>query len=249
MRCLRVMTAAAAVLCVVSIPAAATETEQFHKVVPLSAGGTLELHNFSGAVRITGADVNQVTIDATRRAPQERLDRIKLDVQSTGTSVVIEANRRAPGHDNDRDNVVETEFDIQVPRDARLKLDLFSSSVRIRNVSGGQSIHTFSGETVVEDAAAPVSAKTFSGPLTIRLAPGVDPNLDLETFSGGIEVQLADAARAAVSFDSFSGKLASDLPLTFQEQRKGHLRADLNGGDSQHAIRLKTFSGGAKIIR
>ncbi len=250
MRCLRLMVAAAAVLCFLSIPAFAAETEQVHKVLPLGAGGTLELHNFSGAVRITGAAVGEVTIDAVRRAPRERLDRIKLDIQSDGSRVTIEANRRERSQDSDRDNVVETEFEIQVPQDARLKLDVFSSSVRVRNVSGQQSIHTFSGETNVEDAAAPVAVKSFSGPLSVRLAPGAaGPDLDLETFSGGIDVQLSEASRAAVSFDSFSGSLRTDVPLTFQEQKRGHLRADLNGGDGQHAIRLKTFSGNVKISK
>jgi hypothetical protein len=250
MKPLRVMIGAALAFCLVTAFPAAAETEKVHKVVPIGPGGTLELHNFSGAVRITGANVNEVTIDAVRKATRERLDRITLDIQSDGRSVRIEANKKDSSRSSDKDNVVETEFDIQVPRDARLKLDVFSSSVRVRNVAGEQSIHGFSGEMVVEDAGAAIVAKTFSGPLSVHLAQAeVTPDLDLETFSGDIDIRVPDAARAAVSFDSFSGSLTTDLPLTFQEKKRGSLKATLNGGDTQHAIRLKTFSGDAKIGR
>lgn len=250
MKSIRPVFATALVLCLVPVLAAAQakESEKIHKVVPIGAGGTLELKNFSGDVRIAGADVAEVTIDAVRRATRDRLDHIKLDIRTSGSSVIVEANKKDEAWTSQKDNVVETEFDIQVPRAAKLKIDVFSSAVQVRNVSGEQSIHTFSGATTVENAAARVAAKTFSGGVTVRLAAGAaGPDLDLETFSGHIDVRLTEGARAGVSFDSFSGTLKSDWPMTLHEQRRGHLRADLNGGDAQHALRLKTFSGDATI--
>jgi DUF4097 and DUF4098 domain-containing protein YvlB len=137
-----------------------------------------------------------------------------------------------------------------VPRHTQLKVDVFSSNVRVRNLSGEQSIKTFSGDLLVEDGAARVQAKTFSGAIDVRLVPAVtSPELDLETFSGPIDLKVSNGARAALNFDSFSGRLTSDLPLTLSEQRKGHLRADLNGGDPQRPVRLKTFSGDVKLGR
>jgi DUF4097 and DUF4098 domain-containing protein YvlB len=247
MKPLRPVFAVALFLCLVPVLAAA-ETERVHKVVPLAPGGTLKLDNFSGQVRITGADVSQVTIDAVRTAPQDRLDHIKLDIQATDSTVTIQANKKESGWSHQQDNVVETEFDIQVPRSTRLDVKVFSSPVHVRNVSGELSLHSFSGETTVEDGAARIDAKTFSGALAVHLANGVTgPDLNLETFSGGIDLRVPAEARAALSFDSFSGTLTSDLPLTLHEQKRGHLRADLNGGDAQRSMRLKTFSGNVKI--
>lgn len=185
MKSLRPIFAVALLACLVPVFAAAAETERIHKVVPLAAGGTLSLHNFSGQVRIVGADVSEVTIDAVRTASRDRLDHIKLDIQVTGSTVTIQANKKEENWHSEKDNVVQTEFDIQVPRNALLKLDVFSSDVHVRNVSGEQSIKTFSG----------------------------------------------------------------DLPLTLNEQKRGRLRADLNGGDPNRKLRLKTFSGDVKIGR
>jgi len=250
MKPIRPVFAAALLLCLVPALASAAETEKFHKVVPLSPGGTVVLHNFSGAVRIVGADVSEVTIDAVRTAARDRLDHIKLDVQVSGSTVTIEANKKDEGWTVKNDNVVQTEFDVQVPKSARLELDVFSSSVNVRNVAGEQSIKTFSGDVTVEDGGATMKAKTFSGAVDLRLgASATAPDVDVETFSGSIGLRMPAAAKAALTFDSFSGQLTSDLPLTLSEQKKGHLKAALNGGDAQRQVRLKTFSGNVKIGR
>jgi hypothetical protein len=235
-------------LCLVPALASAAETEKFHKVVPLAPGGTVVLHNFSGDVRIVGADVSEVTIDAVRTAARDRLDHIKLDVQVSGSTVTIQANKKDEGWTVKNDNVVQTEFDIQVPRNTRLELDVFSSDVHVRNVTAEQSIKTFSGDVTVVDGAARMKAKTFSGAIDLQLgASATGPDVDLETFSGAIGLRVPAAAKAALLFDSFSGQLTSDLPLTLGEQKKGHLKAALNGGDAQRQVRLKTFSGNVKI--
>jgi hypothetical protein len=248
MKTLRLVFAVALLLCLVSVLASAAETEKVHKAVPLGPGGTVVLHNFSGAVRIVGADVSEVTIDAVRTAARDRLDHIKLDVQVSGSTVTIEANKKDEGWTVKNDNVVQTEFDIQVPKSTRLELDVFSSDVHVRNVTGEQSIKTFSGDVTVEDGAARMTAKTFSGGINLGLAASATgPDLDLETFSGAIALRVPAAAKAALTFDSFSGQLTSDLPLTLGEQKKGHLKAALNGGDAQRQVRLKTFSGNVKI--
>jgi DUF4097 and DUF4098 domain-containing protein YvlB len=236
-----------ATLLVILVPAfvLADDTERVHKVVPLGPGGTLVLHNFSGQVRIVGSDVSEVTIDAVRTASRDRLDHIKLDVQASGSTVTIEANKKDSDWTERNNNVVKTEFDIQVPKGTTLDVDVFSSDVHVRGVAGRQSIKTFSGGADIQDGAARVACKTFSGAIAVRMSAGAE--LDLETFSGGIGLSVPGNSKASLAFDSFSGKLTADMPLTLQEQKKGKLRADLNGGDPSKPIRLKTFSGDVKI--
>jgi hypothetical protein len=127
--------------CLVPALASATETERFHKVIPMGPGGTLKLHSFSGVVRVTGADVAQVTVDATRRAERDRLDHIKLDIQANGSELTINANQRDKGWTDKNNNVVETEFEISVPNETALDVDAFSSDVTINAVRGKQHVH------------------------------------------------------------------------------------------------------------
>src|SRR5260370_21095940 len=104
------------------------ETEHINRTLPMDPGGTLRLKNFSGRVTITASDRPEVVIDAVRRASRTQLERIKLDIHTSGSNVVtVDANQRdrswwdfASGN-----TVVETDFDIKVPRRTPLDLSVF----------------------------------------------------------------------------------------------------------------------------
>jgi DUF4097 and DUF4098 domain-containing protein YvlB len=241
------------------IPMAATqaESERVHRAVPLAPGGTVKLHNFSGNVTITGTDAREVVVDAVRRAPKDRLERIKLDVSASGSTVTIEANKKEASWSSWMgNNVVETDLEVRVPRETTLQIDVFSSPVRIVGVNGPHQVGTFSGDLTMEGVTAPVKAKTFSGDIRIDLAGAGRPDLSLTTFSGEIEMRVAAELRASLDFNSFSGDLTSDLPLTLGSKRGHRLLAQLNAGAAGPSpaagasdLRLKTFSGDVRIRR
>ena len=200
---------------------------------------------------ITGTERSEVVIDAVRRAPQSRLDRIKLDIQTSGSSVTVDANRRdrswwdfASGN-----NVVETDFDIKVPRRTRLDVDVFSSPVTVSGVEGPHKLHGFSSSLVLNDVTGSIRAHTFSGAVTIREKSwDPDQTIDVDTFSGSIQLYVPDNARGTVTFNSFSGRLNSEMPLVMHSSSRRSLRAELGGGGGS-TLRFKTFSGSVKIDR
>ena len=254
---MRTIAAAFAVLAL-AIPAHAApghfdETEHVSRTLQMDPGGALQLKNFSGRVTITASDRPEVVIDAVRRATRSRLDRIKLDIHTSGSDVVVvDANQRdhswwgfASAH-----NVVETDFDITVPRRTRLDLSVFSSPVSVTGVEGSHTVHGFSSRLVLSDVAGSVRAHTFSGSVTIR-QKSWEPNqtIDVDTFSGSIELHVPDTARGTVTFNSFSGRLNSEMPLTLHTSSRRALRAELGGGGEGGTLRFKTFSGNVKIDR
>jgi DUF4097 and DUF4098 domain-containing protein YvlB len=200
-------------------------------------------------VAIAGEDRTDVSIVAIRRATRERLDRIKLDIQSDGRSVVIEANKRDRSWDKKNENVVETDFDIRVPRSANLDLRVFSSPVQISGVAGTHKVHGFSSSLRLDGVTGPVEAETFSG--AIYLAPAAwqqGQSVSAKTFSGDIEVRLPASAAGTVEFDSFSGDVDSALPLTLQSKSKRKMRASLNDA-SGGSMTFKTFSGDVRLLK
>jgi len=229
---------------------AQTETERVNRVIKLDPGGTLRLRTFSGRVTITGTDRSEVAIDAVRRAPRERLDRITLDIRTEGSTIVVEANH----HDRSRyqhNNVVETDFDITVPARTNLDINGFSSPIDVRGVEGSHNVHTFSSRLRLDDVAGPIEAHSFSGAVEIRTRAWQDrQTIDVDTFSGSIQLHVPDSARGRVHFNSFSGRLTSDLPLTLRGSSRRSFDATLGGGGaSDGSISLKTFSGNARIDR
>jgi DUF4097 and DUF4098 domain-containing protein YvlB len=227
------LVAIAAVAFAITTSARALEqTENFDKTVPFPTGGTLELNNFSGTVHITGTTGKDVVIKAVRHGDREKLDHIKLDVQTSGSRVTIDANKRDSGWDDRKDSVVETDFEIQVPAAARLKLDAFSSDVDVKGLSGEMDLHTFSGDIDLDAAAA-----------------GQSPRLSAQTFSGNITVRLADSAKGDVNFDSFSGRFDSDVPVSLRSsggRRRTTISGSLPGGTGS-PLNFHTFSGDVRI--
>ena len=201
------------------------ETERVNRTATIRAGGELRIKNFSGTVTITGARRGDVSIQAIRRASRERLDNIKLEVTETGSGVTIDANRKSDTWRDRDNNVVDTQLDIQVPDDVTLDVDVFSSDVKVVDVTGRQKLHTFSGNIDVTGASGSVEA---------------------ETFSGDIELTLAQGAGGRVDFDSFSGSLRSDAGMVTRSSGRRRTSGTIGTGGSND-YRFKTFSGDARI--
>jgi hypothetical protein len=223
----RIQTAALLGVLIAAAPAVAREqkeTERVDRTVQIRAGGQLKLKNFSGRVTITGTSRSDMAVHAVRRATRDRLEHVRLDIQETGSGVVIEANRKDPSWHEDNDNVVDTQFDIEVPADVSVDVDVFSSDVIVKDVRGRQRVHTFSGE--------------------VELSGG-EKDVNVETFSGDIVVKLVQGASAAVDFDSFSGSIKTDVPMTYRSSGRRHVRAEIGAGGNDYYF--KTFSGDLRI--
>ena len=200
------------------------ETERVDRTVSIRAGGQLRLKNFSGRVTITGSNRADMVVHAVRRATRDRLDHIRLEIVETASGVSIEANKKDSDWRDRNNNVVDTEFEIQVPADVALDVEVFSSDVFVKEVRGRQRIHTFSGEIDVTGAEAAI---------------------DAETFSGDIGVKMVQGASASVDFDSFSGSLRSDVQMITRTASRRRVRAEIGAGGTDY--HFKTFSGDVRI--
>ncbi len=205
------------------------DTETVDKTLPMPAGGTLRLKQFSGRVKITGTAGDQLVVHAVRRATRERLDDIKLEITQNGNTIEVDANHRLVERRND--NVVETDFEIQVPAKTRLGVKTFSSPVTVIGVTASQHIDGFSSDVTIESADF-----------------GDGNDIDVNTFSGNVRLRLPANARGNIDFNSFSGRFESDLPVTLNSSSRRNFRGALNGGGTGD-FRLKTFSGDVTIRR
>jgi hypothetical protein len=205
------------------------ETETVDRTLPMPAGGTLRLKTFSGRVKITGGAGDQLVVHAVRRATKERLADIKLEITTSGNTIEVDANHRLVERRND--NVVETDFDIQVPARTRLDIKTFSADVTVIGVSASQNIDGFSSDITVESADF-----------------GDGNDIDVNTFSGAVRLRLPANAKGNIDFNSFSGRFESDLPVTLNTSSRRNFRGALNGGGTGD-FRLKTFSGDVTIRR
>jgi len=227
------------------------ETEKISRTVAFEPGGTLRVKTFSGRVTITASDKNEVAVEAVRHASRDRLDRIKLDIHREGSTLVIDTNHREYSWwDGIRNNVVETDLDIAVPRRTNLDLNTFSAAITVDGVEGSSRVHGFSSRIQLNDITGSVRAHTFSGPVDIRSKNWQDhQSITVDTLSGNIQLHVPENARGHVTFNSFSGRLNSEMPLTLHSSSRRNLSAELGGGADGSSLRFKTFSGSVRIDR
>ena len=218
-----------AALALAAPAAAQRDTETIDRSLPMPAGGTLRLKTFSGRVKITGGSGDQLVVHAVRRATRERLDEIKLEITTSGSTIEVDANHRLVERRND--NVVETDFEITVPAKTRLDIKTFSAPVTVIGVNANQNIDGFSSDVTIESN---------------EWGDGTD--IDVNTFSGDVRLRLPASARGNIDFNSFSGRFESDLPVTLNSSSRRNFRGALNGGGNAD-FRLKTFSGDVFIRR
>jgi DUF4097 and DUF4098 domain-containing protein YvlB len=233
--------------CVSGAPAWAQRVEErVDRTIPFQPGGTLRLKTFSGLVEIRGTSADQVVVHAVRRGTADKLRDITFDIQTSGSEVVIDANR----HDDrrDDDNVVEADIRIEVPTRTRLDVKSFSAPVTVVAVDGQHQLGGFSSPIRLEQATQGADVKTFSGNVTVVASQWPDgQTFDIDTFSGEIDLRIPGDARGQLAFNTFSGDLESDVPITLSRARgRRNVEGTLNGGGAGR-VRLKTFSGDARV--
>ena len=231
---------------------ASADTERVSRTIGLDAGGMLTLKSFAGRITITGSDRTDVSIEGTRSGTREALDRHPLEIDGDRSHVrIVETSQDRSERRDDRDQVVETEFTIQVPRRLNLDIDLFSSALEVREIEGNHTVKTFSSRARLENVNGSIRAKSFSGSFDLRPTNWREREaIDVETFSGRIELRLPESARASIDFESFSGKLESMVPIavsTTGEKRMSGRIGSSSAGDG--TVRLKTFSGSVTVNR
>jgi DUF4097 and DUF4098 domain-containing protein YvlB len=233
---------------------AAADIERVSRTIGIDAGGTLTLKSFAGRITITGSDRTDVSIEGTRSGTREALDRHKLEIDGDRSHVrIVETSQGRSGRrddrGDDRDQTVESEFTIQVPRRLNLDLDLFSSALEVREIEGNHSVKTFSSRARLENVNGSIRAKSFSGSFDLRPTNWREREaIDVETFSGRIDLRLPASARGSIDFESFSGRLESMVPIavsTTSEKRMTGRIGSASGGDG--TVRLKTFSGSVTV--
>ena len=235
----------------VGIDAGHEDIERVSRTVQISAGGTLHLKSFSGRVDVTGTDRSDVSIDATRRAPKDRLARIKLDIHGSGDAVYVDANKRDASWWRFHDDVVETDFDIKVPKGMSVDVNVFSAAVSVTGIDGSRNVGAFSSRVFLRDGSGPIKVHTFSGAVEIEAKPWSDgQNVDIDTFSGNVTLRVPESVRSTLTFNSFSGHLNSEVPLTLRDGTRRAVKAELGQNPAAGgALHFKTFSGSVRIER
>jgi DUF4097 and DUF4098 domain-containing protein YvlB len=183
--------------------AAETPPAEERREFAVSGGGTLDLSNVAGDVRITAERGSAVVVRAVRRATGRATadDLRALRVEMTQTGDRIEVRGRGPRSGRSRGTI---EFTVSVPPQARVLARTISGHLSLTGVGGDSRVESVSGDVTVADAANVAVARTVSGDVALR-ASGSQGTLALGTVSGAVTA--TDVRAEAIDASSVSGSI------------------------------------------
>jgi putative adhesin len=220
--------------------------------VAFSRSGTVDLQSFSGDIKITGWDRDEIKIHAKSR------NGIHFDASQARVSLT-----ENPGDRGDEDHVEmgrQYGFEVSVPRSARVVTRSMSGDINVgdvadveahtvsgdlsaSNIASHADLETISGDLSVTNAAAGMRASTVSGSIQARKITG---EVSAQSVSG--DVVLQDVTSAFVRSETVSGELHFSGPVDPKgryefHSHSGDVDLDLTGGAGNATLDVETYSG------
>jgi hypothetical protein len=230
-------------------PAGLAANRTFVKSYPLSSGGSFELENVNGSVRVEGWDRDVVEVRAVKSSVGDArdLDRVQIAVVSQPGQVAVRTL-----YPEGQGVEVAVEYVIHVPYRVLLGcIDTVNGSVMVRKVNGEGDLRSVNGNVEVLESSGRFSARTTNGDLHVELRELLDGGpVDIQTVNGSVFLGLPSDARADLKVLSMNGDFVSELPVVSAAGPPSFraFRARLGGGGGGQ-ISVRTVNGGIRLVR
>lgn len=173
---------------------------------------TLKVQNDSGAVTITGADVEAVEVqvvktafDTTQARADAEVKTIKYTVQQNGNTITLKYALPRSMNFNNQINTVD--FIVTVPNQTNVDVDTNFGGVSISNIEGEVVAQSDFGETSLDNVQGAVSASTNNGTVTATAIRAGSENIDLESEFGSITLEKANGKDITIDTSNGSAQL------------------------------------------
>ncbi|MCC7173601.1 MAG: DUF4097 family beta strand repeat protein [Bryobacterales bacterium] len=186
--------------------------EEFHKVVPMQAGGRLYLESFNGSVDVSGWDREEADITATKYAStQSAVSAMDVDVVASGDSLRIRSIRPSERWGN-----MGVRYTIRVPRKTALeRVQTSNGAIDVSNLEAPARVMTSNGAVRVDNVTGGLEATTSNG--SIRAAAGSVEDgrpLRLTTSNGSVELSVDRLGSGGAYVKTSNGSITVNLPAS-----------------------------------
>jgi hypothetical protein len=246
-----------------SLAIATASAQEFQKSYRMTQGGSVEVHNVSGNITVSGYSGDEIRVLGYKEGPDSNL----VEVEDTSSGNHIGLRAKYPDHCNCNASI---RFELQVPGSISYSFDRLSTAsgdIEISGVMGPVIAKTASGNVTIERVTGRVQAGSASGNLVIkeitgtvsaRVASGnvdaqisrLDGTGDMEfsSASGDVTVRMPSNLDADVEMRSHSGSLETDFPITIKEIRYGSGRtASGRLGSGSRTLKISSASGNVTL--
>jgi len=202
-------------------------TETFEWSGQLAPGGTVEIKNLNGNVRILPGVGSEVRVAAVKRGVDDDPSSVTIDIVETAGRVTVcavypdvpglPANECLPGALNgqlsSRNNDVTVKFDVHVPAEAEFVGGTINGDVRADGVVCDVFARTVTGDIDVSTAGLAEGSTTWGSVTASIGGAGWGRNLAFTAIGGDLTVTIPGTAGAEVWGTTLNGSISTDFPL------------------------------------
>jgi DUF4097 and DUF4098 domain-containing protein YvlB len=230
--------------------------EEFHRIIPMSANGSLSLENSSGDILIKTWDRNEIKIDAVKSAPRkERLAEAQIEIDPGPDVVRIKtkyANENLSWGNDDahrQSNPASVSYTLTVPGNTRIdKIELLNGTAEIDGVAGGIKASSVNAGFTLRNIVGVVDISTVNGRLEAILEPrNKASSVVLSAVNGQIVLSAAADANVQVKAYTMNGQIKNDFGFQVNRTVGSYLTGSL--GSAGAKIDLRNLNGGITLRR
>jgi DUF4097 and DUF4098 domain-containing protein YvlB len=148
-----------------------------------------------------------------------------------------------------RENIVDVDFSVRVPRGIRVRVHTAIGDVRVEDAAAEVDAESVNGNVTVSTASGPVNARTTNGHVRATMGK-FDARSDMRfsTTNGSVIAEFTGDIDADIELTSITGRFSTDFPVTISGRiDPRRLRATLGKGGAR--IVLATVNGNVELRR
>lgn len=222
--------------------------EEIRQTYELAPGAQLTVAGINGSLNIETADVKSAEVYIERTAnSQTALDRRKVTIEATSSSLIIRGKSGDVGlfarifGSSPKERVT-----LKVPRQVALTTEGVNGSVVVGEIEGPVEAHGVNGKVNVASATGSAEFQGINGNVTVGLKS--IEGVSLKGINGNIELRLAPGLNAELEARGMNGNVISDLP-DFVMERAKHGTYSARVGSGGNAINAHGINGNIRFSR
>jgi hypothetical protein len=202
----------------------------------------------NGGIRVRGGASSEVRL-RSRISAYARTESRARELVSAVRIITAGGRVRADGPSTSGREHWSVSFDLDVPRDIRLRLNARNGGIHLTDFDGTADLRTVNGGLHISNAAGAVRGETTNGGGHVELSgtQWIGSGLDVQTRNGGVRMSLPAGYSAQLETGTVNGHVEIDFPITIQGSVTRRVTTTLGSGGP--TIRAVTTNGGVRITR
>ena len=228
----------------------------------IAAGKTFEVRGINGPMRAIAASGSEVELVAIRTGRRNDPESVKIEVVPHAGGVTVcavypskddsrpnECRPGGGGRMNVRNNDVNVEFELRIPKDVNFEGRTVNGSIEA-DIEGRAALSTVNGRIQVI-AGTLTEATTVNGSIRAEVKSAVNSadDIKLSTVNGSVHLNLPEGVNADVSAKTVNGGITSEFTEIEVRKKWGPRSAEGRLGHGGRELELATVNGGIRITK